>query len=529
LGEHALTEQVFSSGQHYFAQREGDIISELLTIITTPIPGAQPMGANINYDADFEALKTELGKIGNLDLALIESAATRVLREKAKDIRVFAFLSYALLRNDSWEGLADLFDGFAQLSAKDFDAMQPDRPRAKELGLKWLSEDRFTTALVDKRPAEADYSHISRLLDALNKLKPLLEQKFPGVTVFPAELHKNTIAWEKACKPKPVAAAPAGGAAGAAAQAEVMETPKQAQALARKGALFLIEKEPQKPMGYRLMRSLRWDLIEKAPPAEGGKTQLPGPNPQQRTFFQGVLAQQDWKTAIEKVEAAFAAASNHVWLDLQHIAAVAAEKLGEPYAAVRSTVLFETAWLLKRVPDITGLNFTDGTPFCEEVTKTWLNTEVKAVLSAGGGGAETAASASTDDPLSRDMQKVNELVGSGQMEEAIDLVQRGIRSARSERESFRRSILVSSLLLKAKQPDIAVSMLEMLDQKIASYSVDKWEPDLAVEAWSVLVQAYKVAKAGKAANILLSLQERQNTILTKVSYIDPKKALLLNK
>jgi hypothetical protein len=214
LGEHALTEQVFSSGQHYFAQREGDIISELLTIITTPIPGAQPMGANINYDADFEALKTELGKIGNLDLALIESAATRVLREKAKDIRVFAFLSYALLRNDSWEGLADLFDGFAQLSAKDFDAMQPDRPRAKELGLKWLSEDRFTTALVDKRPAEADYSHISRLLDALNKLKPLLEQKFPGVTVFPAELHKNTIAWEKACKPKPVAAAPAGGAAG---------------------------------------------------------------------------------------------------------------------------------------------------------------------------------------------------------------------------------------------------------------------------------------------------------------------------
>jgi hypothetical protein len=109
------------------------------------------------------------------------------------------------------------------------------------------------------------------------------------------------------------------------------------------------------------------------------------------------------------------------------------------------------------------------------------------------------------------------------------LVQLGIRSARSERESFRRSIIVGTLLLKAKQPDIAVSMLEMLDQKITTYKVDQWEPDLAVEAWSVLVQAYKVAKAGKAANILLSLQEKQNTILTKVSYIDPKKALSLNK
>jgi type VI secretion system protein VasJ len=483
------------------------------------------MGANINYDSDFDALKAEFGKIGNIDLALVEDAAVRLLKDKSKDIRVLSFLAYALLRNDSWEKLADLFDGFTQLAAKDFDAMQPDRPRAKELGLKWLSEDRFIGALADKKPAEADYAHINRLLESLNKLKPLLALKFPEVAVFPGELHKNTVAWEKTCKPKPVAPAPAGGAAPAA---EAMETPKQAQALARKGALFLIEKEPQKPMGYRLMRSLRWDLIEKAPPTEGGKTQLPGPNAQQRTFFQGVLGQQDWKTALDKAEAAFAAASNHVWLDLQRIIALAAEKLGEPYAAVRSAILVETACFIKRVPEIIGLNFADGLPFCEEATKQWLSTEVKAVLAAQG-SAEAAAAVSADDPLAKEQQKINELVACGQIEEAIDLVQRGIRTAHSERESFRRSIIVGTLLLKAKQPDIAVSMLEMLDQKITTYKVDQWEPDLAVEAWSVLIQAYKVAKAGKAANILLSLQEKQNTILTKVSYIDPKKALSLNK
>jgi type VI secretion system protein VasJ len=482
------------------------------------------MGANINYDADFDTLKTEFGKIGNLDLARIESAATTVLRDKAKDIRVISFLSYALLRNDNWEGLADLFDGFSRLAVKDFDAMQPDRPRAKELGLKWLSEDRFTSSLVEHKPAEADSPHISRLLEALNNLKPVLEQKFPEAAVFPAELYKNAIAWEKSCKPKPVAATPAGGAAGAQ---EAMETPRQAQGLARKGAQFLIEKEAQKPMGYRLMRSLRWDLIEKAPPAEGGKTQLVGPNAQQRAYFQGVLATQEWKTALEKAEAAFAGASNHMWLDLQRIIAVAAEKLGEPYAGVRSAVLFETAWFIKRVPDIVGLNFADGTPFCEEVTKTWLSTEVRAVLSSGESAAGTVAA--DGDQLAKEQQKVNELVGAGQIEEAIDLVQRGIRSAHSERESFRRTIMVASLLLKAKQADMAVSMLEMVDKKITDYSVDKWEPDLAVEAWSVLVQAYKVSKAGKAQNILLSLQDKQNTILTKVSYIDPKKALLLNK
>jgi type VI secretion system protein VasJ len=281
-----------------------------------------------------------------------------------------------------------------------------------------------------------------------------------------------------------------------------METPKQAMTIARRPALFLIEKEPLKPMGYRLMRSLRWDILEKAPPAEGGRTQLAGPAAQQRAYFTGLMAQQEWKNALEKAEAAFAASSNHLWLDLQRIITTACDKLGQPLA------------------------FADGTPFCDEVTKQWLSGEVKAVFSAAG---STPSASPAGDLFEKELIKVNELVGSGRLEEAIDLVQSGIRTAKCERESFRRTMLVGTLLLQAKQADIAVSVLEMLDQKAGIYSLDKWDPDLAVEAWSLLVQAYRAARAGKPANIQVSLQEKQNSILTKISCIDPKKALQLNK
>jgi type VI secretion system ImpA/VasJ family protein len=412
------------------------------------------------------------------------------------------------------------------LATKNFDALQPDRERAKELAFKWISEDRFTGVLADKKPAEADHPHIVRLLDALTKLKPILEQKFPQGAPFPSELQRNGIAWEKACKPKPAAAAGGAAPGQASAAAEPMETPKQAMGIARKAALFLIEKEPLKPMGYRLMRSIRWDILEKAPPAEGGRTQIPGPAAQQRDYFQGLIAQQDWKNALEKAEAAFAAASNHLWLDLQRIIATACDKLGQQYREVKSAVLFETACFVKRVPDIAPLNFADGTPFCDETTKKWLSGDVRAVFSAAGGAA---AAPSTGDLFEKELKRVNELVGSGKVEEAIDLVQSGIRTAKCERDSFRRSMLVGTLLLQAKQADIAVSVLEMLDQKAGVYSLEKWDPDLAVEAWSLLVQAYRAARAGKPANIQVSLQEKQNSILTKVSYIDPKKALQLNK
>jgi type VI secretion system protein VasJ len=457
---------------------------------------------------------------------MIETIAAKILKEKAKDIRVLSFLAYTAVRNEKWEALADIFDGLAQLGAKNFDALQPDRERAKELAFKWLSEDRFSGALADKKPAEADHPQMVRLLDSLTKLKPVLEQKFPQAAPFPAELQRNAVAWEKACKPKP--AAPAGNAAPgqASAAAEPMETPKQAAGIARKAALFLIEKEPQKPMGYRLMRSLRWDILEKAPPADAGKTQLPGPAAQQRAYFQGLIAQQDWKNVLEKGEAAFAAASNHLWLDLQRIIVAACDKLGEQYMEVKSAVLFETAYLIKRLPDIAALSFADGSPFCDETTKKWLSGEVRAVFIAGGG---TSAAAPAADLFEKEMKKVNEFVGAGKIEEAIDLVQSGIRTAKCERDSFRRSMLVGTLLLQAKQAEIAVSVLERLDQKAGVYSLEKWDPDLAVEAWSLLVQAYRAARAGKPANIQVLLQEKQNSILTKVSYIDPKKALQLSK
>jgi type VI secretion system protein VasJ len=460
---------------------------------------------------------------------LIENLAVKILKEKAKDIRVLSFLAYTAVRKDNWEALADVFDGFVQLGMKNFDALQPDRERAKELAFKWLSEDRFTGALADKKPAEADYPQIARLLDALGKLKPVLEKKFPQAPPFPSELQRNAGAWEKACKPKPVAAGGmAPGQAGSAAAADPMETPKQAGGIARKAALFLIEKEPQRPMGYRLMRSLRWDILEKAPPAEGGKTQLPGPAAQQRAYFNGLPpAQQDWKTVLEKGEAAFAAASNHLWLDLQRIIVAACEKLGGPYSAVKSAVLFETAYFVKRLPEIVPLSFSDGSPFCDEATKAWLSGEVRISFSADSAAA--AIPAASFDSYDKETKKVNELVAAEKIEEAIDMVQSGIRTAKCERDSFRRSMLVGTLLLKAKQAEIAVSVLEMLDQKAGIYSLDKWDPDLAVEAWILLVQAYRAARAGKPPNIQVSLQEKQNSILTKISYIDPKKALQLTK
>ncbi|MBN1306673.1 MAG: type VI secretion system domain-containing protein, partial [Chitinispirillaceae bacterium] len=133
------------------------------------------------------------------------------------------------------------------------------------------------------------------------------------------------------------------------------------------------------------------------------------------------------------------------------------------------------------------------------------------------------------DPLIEEQRSVNQMVAAGKIEDALALVQSNLRSSSNERDNFRRTILIGTLLLKAKQPDIAMSVLESLDQKIDRYSLDKWDPDIAVEAWAALAAAYKVGKAQKPQNLQAAIQEKQNAILSKISHIDPGRAFTLNK
>jgi type VI secretion system protein VasJ len=487
------------------------------------------MGTNINYDADFDICKNEIGKIGNIDYGLVETSGRKLLAEKSKDMRLLCFLSLVYLRDGKWEPLADVFDGFVKLSSQNYEAMFPDRERAKQNAIKWLSEPRYNETAATQKPEEADYPNIVRLLESLTVLKGILQKKFPEGSPFPSGFYSSVQSWEKSCKPKPKAEASAASAGTAQGPAEAMETPKQAQLAARKVAYFLIEKESQRPMGFRLMRSIRWDIFEKSPPGENGKTQLAPPPADLITSLNTMIANKEFKPALDKAEVAFTAAANHLWLGLQRIAVLACQGLGEQYKAVEQAILYETALFVKRLPDIVGLSFSDGTPFCDDATKEWIATQVTPVFSSGGGAAaRKEASPDSVDKVEEEKKQVATLSSTGKTEAALDLLQSAIRNSSNERDNFRRSVVMCNMLLTAKQPDIALSILESLDAKVQLYHLDKWDPDLAVEAWGIMVKVLKVARANKPAPIQASMAEKQNTILSKISQIDPKKAFSLN-
>lgn len=476
-----------------------------------------PNGCNISYDAQFEALRNEIGRTGDIDFDLVERNSLTLLKEKSKDLRVIVYLSLVYLRNEEWEKYVDLFEGLSIIAERNFDLLYPDRERARLLALEWLSEDRYTGFLNGKNPGVQNHENVLRLLKALQKLRAVLEKKFGERSPFPSALLNSAIEWQKSTNPVAVVSSPAGSVVDRKYDAD----PKQIYNRIKEDARLLIEKEPLRGSGYRIMRSIRWDLLRKAPPSENEKSLIGAPEPGQRNMIRTLWEKKEWKRLLEKSEIAFECGSGHVWLDLQRYIAAACNGLGSQYNEVRDAVIVEMSCLLQRVPELLTMSFSDGTPFCDEATRCWVEQEVKKV--SADEGCSDDLHVNGEDSFAMLQMKADALCTEGKYEEAIGLI-KSCNGMSGGRENFRRSLLIAGIFLKASQADSAVLILESLSTRTEQIELDLWEPGLSIEAGMLLLKAYREIKMSAETR-----QNRQKNVLNRILRLDPVKWLQINK
>jgi type VI secretion system protein VasJ len=177
---------------------KGDILSNFLQFLAAPLSGDDPFGADVNHDSDYERLKSEMGKLGDIDIGVVEALSKKILAGKSKDARVMAFLAYAALRKGDFGGLADVFCALADYCRSDFERVYPRREGAKLAALRWFSEARFSGCCAKADPQALDAPHIARLEAALSKLRTALEARFSDSAPPLSPLYKRVLEWKKA-------------------------------------------------------------------------------------------------------------------------------------------------------------------------------------------------------------------------------------------------------------------------------------------------------------------------------------------
>lgn len=288
------------------------------------------------------------------------------------------------------------------------------------------------------------------------------------------------------------------------------------------------------PIAYRMVRVGLYTHLVDPPPADGsGKTKVPPPNPNDRKKFETIANNQKWSALLEETESTLGA--SRFWLDLHRFSAQALAGLGEPYAKAHAEVVSGLATVLKRMPSLVEMQFSDGTPFADAQTRAWIDAEVlaggasPASASSGGGGgggpAPVIVVQQGGGGAGEELAVVNEakkMAAGGKGGDAIAMLQAKATTASSAAARFRYRLGVGQVALALNQVALAKGVFEGLERDVEAHHLEAWEPSLAAASAEGLVQCYRaLARGGKP------IPPEAGVLYDRVCRLDPATALRL--
>jgi len=515
---------------------------ELSELGKQPIRPEQPAGDDVRYDPLYEELQAEVDKppsaSGGTDWEKVAKLSAEILASKSKDLLVASYLAIALIQTKKFDGveigsriIRDLIEGH-------WDALFPAkaRMRGRIAAIQWWAEK--AESVLEQLPrgpfAEERINALNENLQRVDQLlaefledapsiRPLLD--FVGTLEAIAPPPEPKVqAHEPASASTPPPEGSLATLGGEPSAPSVEEGPVEITSIETamsvlgkslgeiaRAADYFREERLSNPAAYRLARLAAWSALDFLPPSEGGRTNLPAPYNVEslRDFAGGGEAEAVVKAAEENF------AENIFWLDLNFWTAEALTRLGDGYEAAAEAVRGETALLMRRLPGLEDLKFSDGSPFAADDTREWLKG-----LSAGGGGTAAGSAGAAADPSAKGFRQARELIAEGRVAEAVRRMQQGLRGAGSRKEAFNWRVALCRMLLETPEVRHALPHIGEILKEIDFYHLEEYDPELALKG-------LKVAWDGYRANAGLVTEEKVAELQGRIAKVDVSAAMSL--
>jgi type VI secretion system protein VasJ len=474
-----------------------------------PIPGASPAGAAAKFDPVYQAVVGEMAKLdmpagGGINWKKVAESSGELLKTKTKDLLIAVYLAHALHRTTHLDGLTTGMTLVSEMIERFWDTAFPEvkRIRGRVNAMQWMVE-KTVVHLSSAELSTADFPAMEAVEAAGKRLTQVIRERFadqaPAVTPLLEQIERMRLSIEPAAPPPaaesapPTAAAPSSApqqsapssfAAPPAAPASAADAtdylPKVGAALVNAASL-LWRANNADPASYRLLRVGLWLHLSGAPPATGGRTHVPPPAEDLRKQLALIAQNQKWAPLLEESEGAL---QNHRFaLDIHRYSWLALSGLGPSHAAAKDALVVEMRSVLARMPQLSTLAFSDGTPFADPQTRSWIDDQV---LPSAGGGSPLAAGPANEEAANR-VAQAKKMLAASQVSEALALLQQGVLSARGGRERFVARLELARLAAGAGLGTVAKATYEELDQEATAHGLDAWEPALVTQCLKGLI------------------------------------------
>lgn len=500
-----------------------------------PISPDKPAGEDLTYHDSFQEIKEEIGKLSEINYELIATESEMILKQSSKDIRVATYYCLARLYIDGAEGFANGVELLASLLDKFGSDIYPSRQNIRKNAIEWLANAKFIDELNHLQPIPENY--LNRIIVALNLIDINCQTLFvtddpnqsdiaPDLTAlvnFFTNSIKQPIKVNNVEEKSPIPTTPT--ILEPQTNVEVRKISSQHELLdqARKMAAFLREK----PEGYfaagRFLRVIRWDTILVLPPADSrGRTRLPAPRNELKQQISRLIIQQQWSELFERADAAFMESANHFWLDLQRAMVLALQKMGEPYQSWAEIYLADIGLMLERLNGIENLLFENGTPFADDETRSWI-TKYAHIQHLDKNENNTLIMESSENDWYEIEKQALELAHDENLEKSFQWLQ-NLPLLRSAKQQYFLRYTQAKIAEQFGKHDIALNILEGLNDQQQSMTLLQWEPELLFDIKQCLLRLIKQKNQFKES-INPDLSKQIELLQQQLMQLDPAKAV----
>ena len=486
---------------------------DLSTLGTQPISEEKPAGADARYDRVYDELQAEVDKLsspaaaGSIDWEMVVRHAADILQNTSKDLLAASYLAVALIHTRGNEGFTVGLNLYCEMIATFWEELFPQKTRARLRSLEWWLE-KTTAALKQIEDLSFPPDQFILINENMAKLHVFLNEHLENcpslapINAFFDELSTDPAATQPTETPErlleeTIEDESAGATVNAWQSRLIAPSPEQFRQLTSRqeadqalndgllmtsqASSYLWQHDLASPQVFRLNRKTAWNAVDELPPADNGRTKIPPP-PSKISVL--LIELRNSGDAEAMLKAAETRQTEYIfWLDLSHFTAEALTRLGGGFQKALDAVRQETAFLLHRLPGLEELAFADGTPFAAPDTRQWLrHIAFPGVPSDASptSAASMTVNAEAEGEIELKMEEMRQLVVNGKLLQAMEAVQRELDGCSSRRENLLWRLSLSRMLVGIGKPELALPHLEQVQDDIARYALEQYEPSLAL-------------------------------------------------
>ncbi|WP_292977200.1 type VI secretion system protein TssA [Pantoea sp. UBA4549] len=491
-----------------------------------PVNASLPAGEDPTYTDAFQQMQEEMNRLSGADTTLICSLTAQILTSEAKDIRVAVWYSFARLQKDGEEGFAEGLALLAGLLQRFGDDLHPQRTRSREAALNFISSVRVLDALT--LYPEVTIATAQRTVAALLAIDDICRaQGGTNLSGLYSALEGRLLNAGGPDAVVPLTAAdvpqPDASSTPAAPALAAISSGRELMEQARALAAYLREQPNGALAAHRLMKTLRHDTLSQLPLLSGnGNSRVTPPKSDQHALLKRLWLQQSWAELAEQADSLFSRGANHFWLDLQWYQHQAQLRLG--HAEFAAIVQDDLKGLLSRLRGLETLAFSDGMPFADEVTLSWIQQQVLITESTFRSDPAAATGMPEDDVLLLESE-ATELAEREGIEAALAWLQQrpGIRTPRQQ---WLLRLLMARIAEQSGRQELALQLLGALDDTAESMTLAEWEPALLFEVKSRRLKLLR-ARTGRSETDKTRMQSDMEQLLAGLVTIDAARASVL--